>query len=161
MTPRSSQAVDAFDRPIKPVDAGTAGLGLFEQAASIPAWAQAWGSLTDDQRAAQRERWKELLLPVVRELVVRRGPEGIIAGDVIAEGIVRGVLWGERTFLKNHPRVYAWVGQWLARLAFDGEIAEKTIALPGGGRLHVTRKSERSLSHGNPGGVFVALEFAA
>lgn len=161
MMRRNAQAVDAFDRPIRPADAGTQGLGLFEQQPGVPAWAQSWGSLTDDQRAAQRERWKELLRPVVLELVAKRGPEGIIAGDVIAEGIVRGLLWGERTFLQDHPRVYAWVGPWLASLAAQGTIAPLTVRLPNGSTLQVTRKSERSLSHGNPGGVFVALEYAA
>lgn len=145
----------------RPAPASMESLPLFGGEPSVPAWATTWSSLTDDQRKAQRERWKELLRPIVRALVRRRGPEGIIAGDVIAEGITGGILWGERSFVTKYPRVYAWVGPWLGQLAAEGVIAAKTEALASGRRIQVTRRSDRSLSHGNEGGVFVALEFAA
>jgi hypothetical protein len=128
---------------------------------SVPGWVTTWGTMTPAQQKAQRDRWKELLRPVVLELVQRRGAEGIIAGDVIAEGIVRGILWGERTFLKQYGRAYSFIGPWLAQLAAAGTIAAVTERLSNGSTIHVTRTSERSLSHRNAGGVYVAREYAA
>lgn len=112
-----------------------------------PSWTQRWASLTDAERKAQRERWQEKLLPIVLEFVVTR--EDIIASDVISRGITDGVLNGERAFLAQHPKVYSFVGPWLGALAVAGVIGRKTVALPDGGELQLTRKSERDPSHGN------------
>jgi hypothetical protein len=57
--------------------------------------------------------------------------------------------------------VYAWIGPWLAGLARRGVIDPKLVELPGGGRLHVSRTSDRALSHSNKGGVYVAAQRAA
>lgn len=120
-----------------------------------PGWASSWGALTDAQRLAQRERWKEQLLPIVRELAARTTPEGVTASEVLAEGCRRSLLWGERSFLTKYPRIYAWIGGWLRQLAGDGVLAAKTVDLPGGGTLAVTRESERKLSHSNKNVVYV------
>lgn len=135
-------------------DAGTSGLGLFA-VDNTPSWVSSWGTLTTSQQFAQRERWKEQLLPRLLDLARRNGPEGIIAADVIGDGITSGVLWGERVFLKKYPRIYAWIGPWLGQLANSGTLAPVMVELPNGGRLHVTRMSERSLSKHNKGGVYV------
>jgi hypothetical protein len=120
-----------------------------------PPWAQRWGSLTDEQRKRQRERWQEQLQPLVLDLAARRGPEGITASDVISAGITAGILNGERLFLKEYPRVYAFIGPWLAQLARTGTLRPKTARLEGGGEIHVKRESSRDVSHGNANLVYV------
>lgn len=129
--------------------------GLFDPPAepSMPRWAESWGSLTDAERAAQRERWKELLLPVVRELAA--APIGVTASEVIAEGIARHHLWGERPFLTKYSRIYSWVGGWLAQLAEQGLLAAKTAHVEGHGVIKLRRESERDLSHNNSGFIYV------
>lgn len=120
-----------------------------------------WASLTELQRKAQRERWQELLLPIVTSLAERRGPEGITASEVIGEGIVAGVLNGERVFMKANPKVYAWVGNWLRGLAHDGPLAKKLVRLEDGGSIHATRLSERAASHSNRNAIYVGKRWAA
>lgn len=125
-----------------------------------PAWAVSWGSLTDAARRQQRERWVELLTPIMRSLAKRRGVEGITASEVVSAGITAGVLWGETSFIERYPRVYAWVGPWLAQVARRGGLAPKVVSVPGGGQLQVTRRSEREASHSNRNAVYLDPEFA-
>jgi hypothetical protein len=125
-----------------------------------PRWASTWGSLTDGERVAQRTRWVEQLSPVVHAMAVRRGVEGITASDVISEAIVLGIFWGETSFIERYPRVYAWVGPWLAHLARRGRLTPKTVANPGGRPVQVTRKSERGASHANRNAIYLAPEVA-
>jgi hypothetical protein len=135
-------------------DAGVEGLGLFAPPEpTVPRWAETWGSLTDAARKAQRERWKELLLPAVVELSA--APLGVTASEVIAAGIERNHLWGERAFLTKYPRIYSWVGGWLAQLAREGIVAPKTAQVEGHGRIHLRRESTRDLSHSNEGFIYV------
>lgn len=137
-------------------DAGVDGLGLFAPPApSVPRWAETWGSLTDAERKAQRERWKELLLPAVVELSARTAPIGVTASEVLAAGIERGILWGERSFVTKYPRIYSWVGGWLAQLAKEGIVTPKTAQVEGHGRIHLRRESDRELSHSNEGFIYV------
>lgn len=120
-----------------------------------PGWARSWGSLTAQQRAGQRMRWIELMTPRVRRLAEKAGPEGITASDVISDAIVVGIFWGEAAFIERYPRVYAWVGPWLAQLARVGRLQPMLVPLSGGGQLHVTRKSERGASHRNRNAVYL------
>jgi hypothetical protein len=136
-------------------DEGTAGLGLFDTTPSAPAWVQSWGTLTVAQQHAQRERWKEQLRPRVVELARKSGPEGIIAADVISDGITSGVLWGERVFLTKYPRIYAFVGLWLAELAVGGVLEALTVRTDNGATFQVRRESTRAISKGNLGKVYV------
>jgi hypothetical protein len=124
-------------------------------APATPGWTERWASLTDAERKAKRDRWQEQLRPLVLDLARRRGPEGITASEVITAGILAGVLNGERAFLTHHPRVYSWVGSWLAQLARAGALRAKTVRLEGGGEIHVKRESERDASHGNANLVYV------
>lgn len=126
-----------------------------------PSWATSWGSLTDAARRQQRERWIELLTPIMRSLAKRRGAEGITASEVVSAGITLGVLWGEASFIERYPRVYAWVGPWLAQVARRGGLAPKVVEVPGGGQVHVQRKSERGASHRNRNGIYLDPEFAS
>lgn len=144
-----------FSRARPRPDEGTNGLELFDTTPSAPQWVTTWGTLTIEQQHAQRERWKEQLRPRVVELARKSGPEGIIAADVISDGITSGVLWGERVFLQRYPRIYAFVGPWLGKLAAGGMLEPVMVDLPNGARLHVTRMSERSLSKHNKAGVYV------
>ena len=110
------------------------------------------------QRKHDRERTRERLLPVVRELASKRGPEGITASDLLAEALVRGIL----TPAPGHdPRRHSWLGGWLAALARAGELAPKLVRLPDGGTLHVTRKSERYASHANANRIYLHPAVAA
>lgn len=137
-------------KPAAPLPLG----GLFDPPASeTPRWAETWGSLTDAERAAQRERWKEQLLPIVRELAA--APIGVTASEVIAAGIAQHHLWGERPFLTTYPRIYSWVGGWLAQLAETGLLAAKTAHVEGHGVIKLRRESERDLSHHNAGFIYV------
>jgi hypothetical protein len=122
---------------------------------TAPAWTRTWGSLSFAERRRERERLAERLTPIMRALAKRRGPEGITASEVIAEAIVAGVLWGEPTFIESYPRVYAWIGPWLAQLARRGSLVPKLVELPGGGQLHVTRIAERGASHRNRNAVYL------
>ena len=110
------------------------------------------------QRKADRDRTKERLLPVVRELAIRRGPEGITASEVLAEALVRSILPPAPA---HDPRRHSWLGGWLASLARAGELAPKMVRLPDGGTLHVTRKSERHASHRNDGRIYLDPKVAA
>jgi hypothetical protein len=113
---------------------------------------------TAPQRKADRDRTKERLLPVVRELAAKRGHEGITASEVLAEALVRAIL----TPAPSHdPRRHSWLGGWLATLARSGTLAPKTVRLPDGGTLHVTRKSERHASHANSGRIYLDPQVAA
>jgi hypothetical protein len=126
--------------------------------AEIPGWATRWDSLTEQQREAQRSRWKALLEPHVLELARKSGPEGIIASDVLSLGVTLGILNGERLFVKRHPRIYAFLGPWLGHLAEDGKLVPKMIRLPDGSLLHVKRKSTRLVSKGNQGAVYLSVD---
>lgn len=119
-------------------------------------WVHRWASLTEDARRMERERWQERLLPVVKSMAEIAAGDGITASDVISRGITDGILIGERAFLTLHPRVYAFVGHWLHKLARDGILEQKTIAAEGGGQIRVRRRSERVVSKGNLNDVFVA-----
>lgn len=137
-------------------DVGTDGLELFDPPApALPRWAETWGSLTDAERKAQRERWKELLLPIVRELSARTAPVGVTWSEVTTAGIDRGILWGERSFLSKYPRIYSWGGAWLAQLAKAGELLAKTAQVEGHGTIHLRRESTRDLSNDNAGFIYV------
>ena len=152
---RRAEAVthDHYAAP-RPRDEGVAGLSLFEAAsASRPSWAETWASLTPARQRAQRDRWAEQLLPIVRELAGR--PQGVTASEVLSAGADAGILWTERSFVSRYPRFYAWLGPWLASLAARGVLTARTVDLPEGGTLHVTRESDRVGSHGNKNGVYV------
>lgn len=147
-------AFDAMEHARATAHVATADLGsLFNP--PPPAWTQRWASLTEDERRRQRERWQEQLLPLVRDLARRRGPEGITASEVMAEGITKGVLPGERSFLTAHPRVFSWIGAWMAQLARTGTLRAKTARIEGGGELHLKRTSERDASHSNANLIYV------
>lgn len=111
----------------------------------------------DAQR--DRERLKQRLLPVVIALANTRGPEGFTASDVIAEGMVRGILL--RDAVRLAPRLYSWVGPWLAGLAGDQVIAPKTVALVGGGSIQVSAAACRDASKCRSVKLWVAMEHAA
>jgi hypothetical protein len=134
---------------------------LFSQPPEQPAFSQRWASLTDAEREAQRERWKERLLPVVLDLADRCGPEGFIAADVQSEGITRGILNGEASFLSANRNAYSFLGGWLSVLAEQGVIGRYMLPLANGGALQLERKSERDASHGNKGKVYVSARMAA
>lgn len=153
MSARSSRReADHYGAPKR--DAGVEGLGLFAPTEpAVPRWAEVWGSLTDTARKAQRERWKELLLPAVVELSAR--PQGVTWSEVTTAGIDRGILWGERPFLSKYPRIYAWGGSWLAQLAKEGIIVPKTAHVEGHGTIHLRRESTRDLSNDNAGFIYV------
>lgn len=119
-------------------------------------WLMRWSSLTPAERRNQRERWQEQLLPAVLSMADVAAGEGITASDVISRGITDGILIGERPFLAAHPRVYSFVGRWLARLAVEGLLAPLTIRAERGGVLQVRRESDRKASKGNLGKVYVA-----
>jgi hypothetical protein len=129
--------------------------------AEIPGWRTRWASLSDDERRAQRERWQESLLPIVQAMASVAAGDGITASDVISRGITAGILNGERAFLHEHPRVYSFVGLWLAQLVRDGVLAPKTVTLENGGQMRVRRESDRAVSKGNVNLVYVAAEVAA
>lgn len=141
-------------------DQGTEGLSLFSQPAP-ESWQTRWASLSDEERRQQRERWKQLLLPIVLELAARRGGEGITASEVQTEGMLRGVLWGERSFLTANPRVYSFIGAWLSQLANDGALVPKVYRIEGGGSVKARRESERDPSHGNSAFVYLHPREAA
>lgn len=143
-------------------DEGVSGLALFDTDPR-PAWVQTWGTTSPEQRRAIRESWEAKLEPIALELTERRGPEGITASELTTEGILRGVLWGERSFLSvpANRRIYSFVGPMLARMASAKKIAEKRKALVGGGYVVDSRPSERPGSKRNPNDVYVAVRFAA
>lgn len=136
--------------------APTDGLALWNTEPELPRWVETWGSLTDDERKAQRERWMELLLPVVLELARRTAPIGVTWSEVTAVGIERGYLWGERSFLKKYPRIYSFGGGWLSRLATQGMLAPETARVGGHGVIHLRRDAERKISHSNDGFIYIA-----
>lgn len=143
---------------VPPADAVVSDYSLFSQPPEeprIPAWAETWGSLTPAQRLAQRARWKELMLPYVLELSQRTAPPGVTASEAITEGIARQHLWGEPSFLSKYPRIYSWVGSWLAQLAAQGMMTVKTARVEGHGVIKLRRESDRDLSHGNEGIIYV------
>lgn len=141
----------------RPVPAPTDGLALWNTEPAVPRWVESWGTLTDDERRAQRERWKELLLPIVRELSRRKGPIiGVTWSEVTAVGIERGYLWGERSFLSKYPRIYSWGGGWLSQLATQGVLAPETARVGGHGVIHLRRDAGRKVSHSNDGFIYVA-----
>jgi hypothetical protein len=159
MTRRShAHSEDAY----RPRDIGTDGLEMFAPAPEpTPAWKERWACLTDAERDAQRERWKEKLLPTVIRLAERAAGYGITASEVISVGISERTLNGERAFLTANPRVYSWVGAWLATLAANGVLSRKTVELPDGGTLQLTRKSDRKVSHANEGKIYLHPQVAA
>jgi hypothetical protein len=147
----------AFDETehdrVRPADAGTAGLALFDEPPCVlPGWAQTWASLTETERRAQRDRWKQQLLPLVLDLAAR--PQGVTASEVLTAGAEASILWTERSFVSRYPRIYAWIGVWLAELATKDQLEARTVRLPEGGTLHVTRESSRIGSHGNRNGIY-------
>jgi hypothetical protein len=156
------RAFDAVEhaRVAKPQPSNIDGLDLFA-AAAPPSWTERWASLTAAERDAQRERWKDALLPLVEELAEKSGPEGITASEVQTAAILAGKLNGDRVFLKNNPRVYSWLGAWLASLASGGTLVPKTLKLEGGGSIKATRASERDASHANVGYVYLHPRVAA
>ncbi len=123
-------------------------------------WAQRWNSLSEAEREARRDRWRELLRPVVIEMAKIASGDGVTASEVISVGISRGILNGERSFLAAHPRVYSWIGHYLVALVHDGVLAAKLIRLEGGGSIHARRASDRAVSKGNFGKVYVLAELA-
>lgn len=124
-----------------------------------PGWKQRWLSLTKEQRVAQRERWKERLLPIVEEFSETRGPEGFMASDVESRALSDHIL--PDGLIAVDFRVYSFIGPWLASLAKQRKIAPKTERLANGGVIHVKGKSERDDSNGNEGYRYVGLRFAA
>jgi hypothetical protein len=148
----------AFDESehsrVRPADVGTAGLALFDEPASaLPRWAETWASLSETERRAQRDRWKEQLLPLVLELAAR--PHGVTASEVLTGGAESFVLWTERSFVSRYPRIYSFLGGWLGQLAKQGKLAPKTARVEGHGTIHLRRDSERKLSHDNDGLIYV------
>lgn len=125
-----------------------------------PLWATTWGTLTDRQRAEHRRRWIERLTPVMRQLAKRHRSEGITASEVLTEGIIAGVLWGEDAFIERYPRVYAWIGPWLSKVAREGKLVPRMIDIPGGGKVQLTRASTRDGSHSNRNAVYLDPEYA-
>lgn len=126
-----------------------------------PNWVTKWASLTEEQREQQRERWRGQLLPIVMEFCESRGPEGFTASDVISRGITDSILNGERSFLKANPRIYSFLGPWLAALSRARTIAPKVERLASGGLIHLKAKSERVGSHGNEGYRYIGRRWAA
>jgi hypothetical protein len=148
----------AFDETehdrVRPADAGTAGLALFDEPPCVlPGWAQTWASLTETERRAQRDRWKQQLLPLVLDLAAR--PQGVTASEVLTAGAEASILWTERSFVSRHPRIYSFLGGWLGQLAKQGKLAPKTARVEGHGTIHLRRDSERKLSHDNDGLIYV------
>jgi hypothetical protein len=74
---------------------------------------------------------------------------------VLAAAIEGKVLWGERAFLSRYPRVYSWMGPFLAQLARAGTLKPLTITTEGHGTIHLRRESSRDLSHDNSGLIYV------
>lgn len=128
---------------------------MFDAEPTPPHWTQRWASMSEEERRAQRSRWQEKLLPLVLQLAARRDPEGITASEVLSAGITTGILNGERAFISQHPRIYSWIGAWLAQLARAGTIQPKTARIEGGGEIHLKRESTRDLSHGNGNLIYV------
>jgi hypothetical protein len=127
-------------------------------ASDTPLWSVAQSSQSPVERKRDVERLKERLLPIVCDMAKRRGPEGVTASEVLAEGLVLGIL----TPAPSHdPRRYAFIGPWLAALAHLGILAPKTVKLPDGSLLHVKRKSLRHSSHANPNAIYISPELAA
>jgi hypothetical protein len=123
-----------------------------------PLGAQSPSRQSPVERKRDRDRLKERLLPVVLELARRRGGEGITASEVLAEALVLGIVTPAPA---TDPRRHAWIGPWLAVLAKGGQLAPKTVRLPDGGTLHVTRKSQRHGSHANKNDVYLHPAVAA
>ncbi|HKW09726.1 MAG TPA: hypothetical protein VJO33_05055 [Gemmatimonadaceae bacterium] len=115
--------------------------------------ASLFDAVTPAQRRRERERLQQRLEPITLALAERRGPEGVIAADVISEAVVRGLLTGQEW--RSAPRAYSWVGPWLASLARAGKLAPKMA-----GPVHARRKSDREASHSNSQLVYVAPRFA-
>lgn len=104
------------------------------------------------ERRRIRARDQERLEPLMRDLARRRGPEGITAAELIAEGITRGVFTGQETAM-GQQRALSWIGPWLAALAKRGVLARR---MDDG--VEVRRRSERAQSHGNLQLVYVLAE---
>jgi hypothetical protein len=145
-------------------DRGTAGTSLFDAPAdNRPAWVQTWATTSPAQRKAIRESWERALEPIAIELADRRGGEGITASELLTEAILRGVLWGERSFLKvpANRRIYSFIGPMLRRLAREQKLAPKKLPLVGGGFVIASRVSDRPDSHGNENDIYLHLRYAA
>lgn len=123
-----------------------------------PLWAQAESRQTPTERKRDVERLKERLLPVVRELATRRGHEGITASEVLAEALVLAIVLPASA---TDPRRHSWIGPWLSSLATRGVLVPKTVRLPDGSLLHVSRRSQRHKSHKNPNGIYLDPAVAA
>lgn len=126
-----------------------------ESTGSLSPISQRWASLTELEREAQRDRWREQLRPHVVQLAEIAAGDGITASDVLSRGITAGILNGERSFQSAHPKVYAWIGHLLLKMSHEGELSVKKHA-----GMVVRRRSERLTSKGNLGVVYVAARFA-
>jgi hypothetical protein len=143
-----------------PLDGLFATVTVHEPPRDLAGWATRWDSLTPLERQAKRERWQEQLRPIVVEMAKMASGDGVTASEVIATGIARGILNGERAFLAAHPKAYSFMGHFLVALVHDGVLAPKMIRLEGGGAIVARRASDRAVSKGNSGKVYVLAELA-
>lgn len=141
---------------------------LFSVAASSTvdapdAWdgsAEGWRRLTDDDRRALRKRWSERLLPLLNAMrkAVPTG-HGVTAAELIDEAMRPSLCSGFGIILPatpaSEPRIYSFVGPWMASLAKSGLLSRKVARIEGGGTVQLKREALRDEAHSNAGLIYL------